>query len=316
MFWHRFVYFLLLIVIYTFYLFYRMWFAWYCLVMVILIPILSGIFCWVLFSQVEINPETTRVVLKDENAFFTLAPVQHGIVGILTVTAKGKLMDYMAGKEENIKTKSRLASECHYVLDTKHCGVYDIKITRVNVYDFFGIFRFPKRVNYSSRVIVKPVPVTPERMPDLTGFKAKYLRKSNRLDSEIYDIKEYTEGDSIKAIHWKLSAKKGKAYVKEPQEEYNAHARVYLELENDRDEVDKRLGELVFTSRYFLSQDVEHRIRVLPPHNKEICFDIGSNYDVDKMLLQVMMMDLSKVMLEKDNKPKSLGSSEEVNWNE
>lgn len=298
MFWRRLLYFCLLIGVYVFFLFYKMWFAWYCLMMVIMLPIISGIVCGVIFLTVRINPDIPRVALLKGEAPVKLASKVDSVAGILTISAKGKIKDYMAGKTNKLKIKSTLNQDVHYNIDTSHCGLYEISITKVYVYDFFGIFRYPRKVNFFAKIIVKPTPVVPERMPELSGFKAKYLRKSSRPDSEIYDIREYVVGDSVKSIHWKVSAKKDKVLIKENQEEYNAHARVFLELVNDRDVVDKRLGELIFTSKYFLSHDIEHKVRVLPPYIREISFDIGNQYDIDKMLLRVLMMELSDEMMD------------------
>ncbi len=301
MFWRRFLYLVLLLGIYTFYLFYEMWFAWYCLILVIILPIFSGILSLVFLYTLKIKPEITRVALINEEAYFDLAPKKKSLAGILNIFVVCKIKDYMAGSEKQVKLSAPLNSEHHYVIDTTHCGVYEFTVAKVYIYDFLGIFRFLRKVDFSSKIMVKPIPVMPERMPDAAGFKAKYLRKSSSSDSGIYDIKEYTEGDSVKNIHWKISAKKGKVFVKEPQEEYNAHSRLYLELNEDRALMDRWLGEVVFTSKYFLSKDIQHTIRVIPPYNKEISFCIESTHDIDKMLMRVLTTDLSSVKSESED---------------
>ena len=52
--------------------------------------------------------------------------------------------------------------------------------------------------------------------------------------------------------------------------------------------MDRTLGEVLFTSRYFLSHEVEHKIRVLPPVKKEIGFDIASKEDLDKAMISIL----------------------------
>ena len=71
------------------------------------------------------------------------------------------------------------------------------------------------------------------------------------------------KGDPIKSIHWKASAKKDKMLVKEAQEECFGHSRVFMQLQEDRDLLDRKLGEMLFTSTYFLNHDISHKIRIL-----------------------------------------------------
>lgn len=300
MFKRRLLYFLLLLGAYIFYLFYKMWVGWYILVLVILIPVLSCIFSLILFFTIKIKPSLKRVALINEEVYISLGDAQNNVGAILPVYAKAKIKDFMADKEYKIKIRSSFSKVDHYVFNTEHCGIFEVTIPKVYVYDILGLFRFRRKVDFSTRITIKPRPVLPERMPELAGFKAKYLRKSNRLDSEIYDIREYMEGDPIKTIHWKVSAKKDKTLVKEPQEEHNAHSRVYLELSSDRDIVDKRLGELIFTSRYFLDNEMEHKIRVVPPYIHEISFDISNNHDIDRMLQKVLLMKLPDKDMDKN----------------
>ena len=300
MFKRRLSYFLLLFGAYVFYLFYKMWVAWYILVLLLMVPVLSCIFSFILFLTIKIKPSLKKVALINEEIYISLGDIRDGVGGILPLYAKGKIKDFMVDKESKIKIRSSFSKTNHYCLNTKHCGIYEVFIPKVYVYDILGLFRFSRRVNFSAKITIKPRPVVPERMPELAGFKAKYLRKSNRPDSEIYDIRDYQEGDPIKTIHWKVSAKKNKTLVKEPQEEHNAHSRVYLELSSDRDIVDNRLGELIFTSRYFLENDMEHKIRVVPPYVHEVSFDITNNHDIDRMLQKVLMMKLPDKDIEKE----------------
>jgi hypothetical protein len=107
-------------------------------------------------------------------------------------------------------------------------------------------------------------------------------------------VRDYVVGDPIKNIHWKLSAKRDKILVKEPQEHCYGHARIYLELKNDREQMDRKLGELLFTSNYFLEHDIDHKIRVLPPMKREVAFDIESQRDLDTAIIKILHMKIPK----------------------
>ena len=109
---------------------------------------------------------------------------------------------------------------------------------------------------------------------------------------EIYDIRDYVPGDPIKKIHWKLSAKKGTLMIKEAQEQTYGHSRLFMPLTRNRGKLDRYLGEVLFTSRYFLEHDVEHKIRVIPPMKKDIAFDIAANEDLDRAIVSILHMPI------------------------
>ena len=175
-------------------------------------------------------------------------------------------------------------------LETKHCGAYSYKLSKLKIYDLLGFFHFDLNVNKDIEFLVKPSPEMPGYMPDMFGFKAKNLRKSSKPNSEIYDIRDYQAGDPVKSIHWKMSAKKDKYLVKEPLEEYGGYSRVILELTDDRDELDLHLGQILFTSKFFLDHETSHIIRVIPPDSREIAYSIESSTDLEKALASILRM--------------------------
>jgi hypothetical protein len=177
-------------------------------------------------------------------------------------------------------------------VDTSHCGAYSYKITRLEVYDLFGFFHLTNNINKDNEYIVRPVPLIPEVMPDLYGFKAKNLRKAKQPNTEIYDIREYQTGDPVKSIHWKMSAKKDKLMVKEPLEEYGGHSRILLKLVQDREQLDLHLGQILFTSRFFIEHEISHKIRVIPPDRSEVAFDIDSEADLERAMASVLRMKI------------------------
>jgi hypothetical protein len=187
-------------------------------------------------------------------------------------------------------------------LDTKHCGAYSFKLSKLKVYDLLGFFHFDLNVNKDIEFLVKPSPEMPDYMPDMFGFKAKNLRKSSKPNSEIYDIRDYQAGDPVKSIHWKMSAKKEKLLVKEPLEEYGGYSRVILQMTDNRDELDLHLGQILFTSRFFLDHEVSHIIRVIPPDSREVAFNIESNLDLEKAIAVILHMKIPDEASEKGSK--------------
>lgn len=103
----------------------------------------------------------------------------------------------------------------------KHCGNIRITLDRCWIYDFLLILKASRRLNDTQQVGILPechlLPVevtrrTREFIADAEDFSD---RESGDDPSEIYQIREYREKDSIHDIHWKLSAKADELLVKE-----------------------------------------------------------------------------------------------------
>ena len=200
--------------------------------------------------------------------------------------------DQMSGEKKKIKLTGNGSASLSCPIDTTHCGAKSYSVDRFRIYDLFGLFFVSRFTKSKTEVVVRPVPHVPAIMPELNGFKARHLRKSNSSYSEIYDVRDYIIGDPIKNIHWKASAKKDMLLVKEPQEEVSGHARVFLAMSRDRDRLDRKMGELLFTSDYFLNKDIPHKIRILPPMRREVAFDIQSPRDLETAMLRILHMKI------------------------
>ncbi|MBP5417327.1 MAG: DUF58 domain-containing protein [Clostridiales bacterium] len=288
------IYILALAGTFTFFLFYQMWMAWYCLVLLLCIPPLSLIMCLLSIRKRKVHLIAPRNVKIGDEASVELAIPECLANMISFLRIDYSFTEKMTG--ERIRRKMYIHGNTHVSIpvNADHCGAFAVEVTRIKIYDLFGLFWTRQKPHSSCEVIVHPVPQIPEAMPDLNGFKARTLKKSTSPYSEIYDVREYVLGDLIKNIHWKASAKRDDLLVKEPQEECFGHARVFLELEKDREIFDRKMGELVFTSEYFLKKDIPHKIRVLPPRKREISFDIQSPRDLEKAVIRILNMKIPK----------------------
>lgn len=85
----------------------------------------------------------------------------------------------------------------------------------------FGFFHRKMDIKASGEHFVLPrgssVKMSEDRIYayDMESYKYSQEKPGNDT-SETFDIREYNTGDSIKSIHWKLTAKAGEAMVKEP----------------------------------------------------------------------------------------------------
>jgi uncharacterized protein (DUF58 family) len=284
-----FLYSISLIAAFIFFLFYKMWLSWYILIALLAIPVFALIVTIAASLTVKFSIVNPAVTVKGKPAFIKLS-----IEGIASAFSfyKVKMIttDHMAGTQEKKVIVICDNGVTKIPLETDHCGAYSYKLSKLKVYDLLGFFHFDQNINKDIELLVKPSPEMPGYMPDMYGFKAKNLRKSSKPNSEIYDIRDYQLGDPVKTIHWKMSAKKDKYLVKEPLEEYGGYSRVILKMTDDRDELDLHLGQILFTSKFFIDHEVAHIIRVIPPDSREVAFSIESNIDLERALHTILHM--------------------------
>ncbi len=106
------------------------------------------------------------------------------------------------------------------MLQSSHTGLVKVKVAKVKVYDFIRVFS--RRCKCEAKV---DMPVLPEifgienniivREPDFVESDTFSKNKPGDDPSEVFDIREYKEGDKIHRIHWKLSSKKDTVLVKD-----------------------------------------------------------------------------------------------------
>lgn len=112
-------------------------------------------------------------------------------------------------------------------------GHYEIGIHSVEFEDFLGLFKFKYNIFEPKYVTVYPRIVPLDNFALKTDFMSEShseLNTKNEDMSTIADVKPYTYGDSLKRIHWKLTAKSGSLMVKKFQSTSETSAILMLDL--------------------------------------------------------------------------------------
>lgn len=153
--------------------------------------------------------------------------------------------------------------KCHndQRLPTYHCGRLELTPDKVRIDDYLQLFRFPVLRRRKGYLLVRPHPLPMPEPPDLSRYLASRWRpKPGGGYSENHELRLYRPGDSLRQIHWKLSAKTGQLILREPMEAIRGLAIITLELNGEPDLLDKKLGRLLWVSQYLLEQQVSHTI--------------------------------------------------------
>jgi hypothetical protein len=123
-------------------------------------------------------------------------------------------------------------------------GEYTVRLYEAQVFDLLKIFRLKRKLDLVVKIIVLPRDKTPhgrgtEAETDSESPASVITpHRSNTFNS----LREYREGDSIRNIHWKLSAKQDELIVKQMEQSVNNSAVVFSDFTAD-------FGDSVLTRR-------------------------------------------------------------------
>ena len=138
---------------------------------------------------------------------------------------------YVGGKRQEKFTKSIVAQKC---------GKMELELGKITVSDWWGGFSFQRTIGEREKILVMPKPC-PINL--IVSHKTKWFPieseeyaddRSGDDNTEIYEIREYRNGDRMQKVHWKVSAKQDDLYIKEYS--YPLGAGVLILLEGTKSE--------------------------------------------------------------------------------
>ena len=110
----------------------------------------------------------------------------------------------------------RRSQEIFLSLPTQHTGMFETGIQEYIFYDLFGLFRARVRCKKEkAQFLVLPRPFDVEKLRFLSNDDGRSLQNRTTEDlSSPEDVRAYRLGDSLKRVHWKLSARKRELIVR------------------------------------------------------------------------------------------------------
>lgn len=167
-------------------------------------------------------------------------------------------------------------------LTTDHCGGISVTAESVRVCDYLGLFSFPVRCREQKTILIRPHPVKMEPKEDLTQYLAKSWRpKSGGGYAENHELRDYRPGDSLNQVHWKLSAKTDSLIIREAMEPQPGLMLLTLNHRGSDDEIDRKLGRLLWLGRYLIGQNIRFEVRILTGDGI-LTFSIACEQDLQK----------------------------------
>lgn len=161
----------------------------------------------------------------DKENLVKLVITNKGFLPMARLEALVTVEDECTGRrtKEWMKTGTVLRGETVFVRSVAFSGTgtYKVRLKKLKVYDFTGLFSGKVRAKAERKVQVMPrlhqIPVR------LSLSVRNFFGEAEAYDdmfpghdnSELFDVREYRKGDRLQNIHWKLTAKQDELMVKE-----------------------------------------------------------------------------------------------------
>lgn len=218
------IYATLIISAFVFNIFYYAWFSWFLFVVIACIPFLS----LVISLPFMIISAIGGFKFFSEKSIYNDDEIKLGITGnrfnkffCPLVKINIRLTNSFASVRKNQKfLYSGVFNKPVFVSVKKfesHCGCVQADARWCKIYDFTGIFFIPVKINCICNTTVLPKPQQPSVLPELENLMVYgYKPKPGGGFSDIYELRQFQNGDSLKNVHWKLSSKQDDLIVREP----------------------------------------------------------------------------------------------------
>lgn len=240
---NRVQFFILLIIVLVLYIMTNTYFALVLLLFFLAFPAFALLFLMLSFAKVNVDFNIPSIIKKSEKAEIEFTVSNTSIFPISGVVIYIICRNNLRGEEVksrrfcnvNIKGNNTVS---FYITDTSS-GQITINLYKFKICDIFGLFCFSKNCDLVKGGIIYPdtynVEITMENPTEIIGDGERYSQTKKGQDvNEIFALREYTSGDEIRKIHWKLSAKHNKVIVREFGLPLNYPVFLLLDVFNDK----------------------------------------------------------------------------------
>lgn len=202
-------------------------------------------------------------------------------------------MDYQMNIDCSIGRKRKNVYQ--FPIESRYCGQININIDRIYIYDYFGLTK--KLVKNHKGCKFYQYPKEEEiNLYDIEGSLVsdsalEYKHVKGNDVSEILQIKEYAKGDSVKSIHWKMSAKMGKLMVKELDTPNDNSVMVFFDYAPGENKAanQKMIETLVSLSSEYIKTAVGHTVyRMNTKESRVVHRTVFELSEYDTMLQEIL----------------------------
>ena len=180
--------------------------------------------------------------------------------------------------------------DINYLIIPDRCGVIKVYVNNIRVYDYFSLFSKRKKIYIEDKVLV--LPNEHIFMNEILNYEELMIQESEKYSenekgddpSQIFDIREYMEGDKLQRVHWKLSSKYDELMVKEFSKPVIDSTVLLVELFYNNKKGDELIDSLIDTvysiSKHLISLGYPHYLAWHNNKNGMMKKEIVTNEDL------------------------------------
>lgn len=166
-----------------------------------------------------------------------------------------------------IPVKQRTAETVSISLTPDHCGVVEFCIKSIKITDFLGFSFLFRKIGFADRIVVLPnaFPMSGSLENGIvSGSESNIFStvKSGDDPSEIFQLREYRDGDRHNRIHWKLSSRSESFIVKELSQPVNSKILILCDFSGcgEADSTDMIFDMAMTLSSFFIRNGTVHTL--------------------------------------------------------
>lgn len=173
---------------------------------------------------------------------------------------------------------------------TAHCGLLELRVDKVKVCDYLGLFSLPVGPPPPARMVCRPIPVEAElpSIPEGQGARPSPLSATRMGPGEDYGLRDYRPGDPLRSVHWKLSSKWDELIVRERAEALIPLPLLTLDRYGPPETLDRLLDKLLGLSRGLLGVQRAHAVLWLDREGKPRLCAVSDEKQLSDCLLELL----------------------------
>lgn len=241
------------------------------LVCVLVLPVLSFLLLLLCRSTIGIRSRLARGQVYRYTQTTLLVEIKFGAPFLSPMMQINCIVNDPDGKESVIRrlpigfspfSKTVIEVPISY----NYRGAYDVGVQSVEIYDFLRLFKLKAKVEQRNKLYV-----TPRFLPsDLRVSQDIYLEDGTSADmlatggygAELFGIRDYNDNDSLRHVHWNLSAAKGELLVKTYSINRQKQIFIMLDMTDSAYETleSRRIGDAIMETGISLCRDLLDRV--------------------------------------------------------
>ena len=300
----------ILLFIVIFYIYSNSYIAFFLLLFTIGFFVLSFLSIVIVRNKVDISIHTKEAVFKNESMSILIELMNRSFLPVVKAEANVRLMNSFTGEvnEQSIvfSLPSKRRENIRMHLLSEYSGKLHVTVESIIFYDLLGIFSYRKKINEATSYYILPTvyDVTVSVRDEASFLNEDFDHFINKIGigREYFNLKEYTPGDNIKEIHWKLSSKLDEIVVKENSETVSESFLILFEtsyLEEKRIITPKLIDAMLEVYLGITKLLIEHEkivsIGWLGKDDEELrIIQVGSLQELHQLYSQILNIEVQK----------------------